>query len=107
MARKSKIDQVSFTCPEADRKIIRAIARRTRDLLLTLGVDRPALDIDMDIVATHCNGNPLRLADLLAADDFNLMHDVSGIARHLNRENGKLENCFLPRFSDHRKSKAA
>jgi hypothetical protein len=94
-----KPQEVSFECPESERKIVRAIARRARDLLLEYGVDRPALDIDMDIVATHCNGNPLRLNDLLAADDFNLMHDVSGIARFLNRETGKLEGFFSPRFS--------
>jgi hypothetical protein len=99
MARKSKIDHVSFDCPEADRKIARAIARRARDLLLELGVDRPASDIDMDIVATHCNGNPLRLQSLFVADDFNFLHDVSGIARHLNRDTGKLEGFFSPRFS--------
>ena len=77
---KSKQPEVSFDCPESDRNLTRAIARRARALLLDLGVDRPAIDIDMDIVATHCNGNPLRLADLLAADDFNFMHDVSKIA---------------------------
>ena len=100
MARAArKQAEVSFDCPESERKVCRAIARRARDLLLDLGVDRPALDIDMDIVATHCNGNPLRLNDLLGADDFNLLHDVSGIARHLNRETGKLEGFFSPRFS--------
>jgi hypothetical protein len=99
MARKSKTPDVSFDCSEDDRRIARAIARRARDLLLDHSVDRPALDIDLDIVATHCNGNPLRLADLLGADDFNLLHDVSGIARHLNRDTGKLENFFRPRFS--------
>lgn len=98
-SRKTKQPEVSFDCPEAERKIIRAIARRARALYLEYKVDRPALDIDMDICATHCNGNPLRLADLLAADDFNLLHDVSKIARHLNRETGKLEDCFVPRFS--------
>ena len=53
----------------------------------------------MDFTAVHANGNPLRLADLLAADDFNFAHDAFGIARHLNRTNGQLENCFLPRFT--------
>ena len=99
MAKKSKQQEVSFECSETDRKLIRAIARRARDLMLEYGVDRPALDIDMDIVATHCNGNPLRLKDFAEADDFNLLHDVSGIARHLNRETGKLEGFFSPRFS--------
>lgn len=32
-------------------------------------------------------------------DDFNLMHDVYGISAHINRTNGKLERCFLPRSS--------
>lgn len=99
-ARKSRgIDTVSFNCPEAERKIIRAIARRARDLYLEHEIDRSAFDIDMDITATHCNGNPLRLNDLLAADDFNLLHDVSGIAHHLDRETGKLGGHFLPRFT--------
>lgn len=92
-------DSVSFTCSAEDRKTCRKIARRARDLLLESRVDRSAMDIEMDIVATHCNGNPLRLEALLAADDFNFMHDLAGIAKHLNRENGKLENFFSPRFS--------
>lgn len=96
---KSKQPEVSFDCPESDRNLIRAIARRAHDLYLQHGVDRSAFDIDMDIVATHCNGNPLRLADLLAADDFNFLHDVSKIARYLDRETGKLTDCFMPRFS--------
>lgn len=99
MARKSKRPEVSFDCPEADQKIIRAISRRARELYLQNGGDRAAIDIQMDICATHCNGNPLRLADLLKADDFNLLHDVSKIARHLNRETGELMDCFRPRFS--------
>jgi hypothetical protein len=99
MARKSKQAEVSFNCPEEDRKTIRAIARRARAVYLEHSVDRSALDIDMDITATHCNGNPLRLTDLLAADDFNLLHDVSGISHHLNRDTGKLEGFFSPRFS--------
>ncbi len=66
------------------------------------GVKPPAYnlqDVQMDIAATHLNGCPLRLADLLAADDFNFSHDVFGIRRHLDRETGKLTGHFLPRFS--------
>lgn len=107
MVRKSKQAQVSFSCSEADRKTIRAIARRARAVYLEHSVDRSAQDIEMDVCATHCNGNPLRLKDLLGANDFNLLHDVSGIGRHLNRETGKLEGFFSPRFSDHGKSQAA
>lgn len=53
----------------------------------------------MDITVCHRNGTPLRLADLLAADDFNFSHDVFGIRRHLDRTTGKLMNHFHPRYA--------
>ena len=54
----------------------------------------------MDLEACHCNGCPLRLADMEQADAFNLMHDVTGINMHLNRNTGELSKRFLPRFFD-------
>ncbi len=57
------------------------------------------MSLHMDVSATHANGNPLRLADLLAADDFNFAHDLSGICNCLDRNTGKLTNNFRPRFS--------
>lgn len=53
----------------------------------------------MNITACIANGNPLRLEELLAADDFNFAHDVFGIDRHICRDTGKLLNHFSPRFS--------
>ena len=53
---------------------------------------------DRDICAAH-RDIPLRLADLLDADRFNFSHDMRGIQRHLNRQTGKLENFFLPRYA--------
>jgi hypothetical protein len=53
----------------------------------------------MDIDATHCNGTPLKLEELLKADDANFAHDVFGIIRHIDRTTGKLTMCFLPRYS--------
>lgn len=55
------------------------------------------IDLTMDITATHCNGTPLKLRELLDAPDFDFSHDVFGIMRHINRETGQLEDCFLPR----------
>lgn len=74
--------------------IVLAIAKRAK----TAGIYPDTLEADMDISAVylHC---PLRLADLLAADDFNFAHDLAGIQRHINRETGKLEGFFLPRFA--------
>ncbi len=97
--RARKQDQVSFDCPKEERHLCKQIARRASDMLAEQNTTRDVLSIDMDITATHCNGNPLRLADLLAADDFNFMHDVAGIYRHLDRETGSLMDHFSPRFS--------
>lgn len=53
----------------------------------------------MDLEACHCNGNPLDLNKLLTFDIYNLMHDVYGIRRNLDRQTGELTNCFVPRSS--------
>ncbi len=53
----------------------------------------------MNLSACHASGCPLRLDDLLAANDFNFMHDIAGIDRHLSHETGELEGHFLPRFA--------
>lgn len=52
----------------------------------------------MDLYAVHWF-TPLRLADLLAADEANFIHDISGITRHLDRETGRLMNNFSPRYA--------
>ena len=52
----------------------------------------------MDISGCHLS-NPLDLDKLLDADDFNFMHDVLGIMKHIDRKTGELRDFFLPRFS--------
>jgi hypothetical protein len=47
---------------------------------------------------------PLDLDAMLAADDGNFAHDFFGIRSHMNRENGKLEHCFVPRFAKQEKA---
>jgi len=83
-----------FTHDKEDMKIIKKIVNRA----IALGDSRDKMSITMDLSAANFS-NPLRLHDLLEADDFNFCHDVFGIALHLNRETGKLENHFSPRFS--------
>ena len=56
-------------------------------------------DLIMDIDACHNNGCPLKLDELFVADDTNFAHDVFGIRANINHKTGKLENCFLPRYS--------
>jgi hypothetical protein len=90
--------QVSFDCGDDDQDLIHQIVKRAKSLGL-IGRNYSSMTCSMDVTAAHCNGNPLRLADLLKADDFNFLHDLVGIAKHLNRDTGKLENFFSPRFS--------
>lgn len=60
---------------------------------------RPALFLQMDITACHCNGTPLRLSDLLNSGDQDFLHDVAGICSHIDRRTGKIGDCFSPRYS--------
>jgi len=93
----------SFDRTDAEDATMMKIVERAAKLTLDLhGICMPASDrvsLHMDIAACHANGNPLRLDDLLAADDFNFLHDVFGIRRALDRTTGELTDFFSPRFS--------
>lgn len=94
--------ELSFKVSNEEFDLIGQIADRAMDLQREHTHPRERrqrMTFVMDLCATVANGNPLRLSDLLAADEFNFIHDVWGIARHLNRETGKLEDHFSPRFS--------
>lgn len=82
-----------------EARTIAAIAKRAVEMAASAGWRYESMDADMDITACHANGNPLKLDELLAADDVNFSHDAFGIRRHLNRETGKLEDYFSPRYS--------
>lgn len=87
---------IRFDPTPEDGRVINAIMSRARQLKL---VKRPGtyLTVEMSILACHLNGCPLDLDKLLRADDFTFVHDVCGIDRHVSRDTGRLENCFLPR----------
>ena len=76
-----------------DTLAIRAIVKRV--VRIQKNVD--SMSTTMDIEACHTHGCKLDLDKLAKFDDFNLMHDVCGINRHIDRETGELQNCFLPR----------
>lgn len=56
-------------------------------------------DLIVDLVVVHQNGCPLDFEKLRTAPENCFLHDIDGIATHLNRSTGILENCFLPRCS--------
>jgi len=83
---------------EDNAKVIK-IMLRAASLMNFEILDASRLDIVMDLTVCHCLACPLNLDGLLKANGGDLIHDVSGIVRHLNRDTGKLEDCFVPRFA--------
>ena len=72
--------------------------RIPRDIVERAG-GRMALIMDL-CAADGVNGNPpIDMEALASADEFNFIHDVVGIVRHLDRDTGKLMDCFIPRFA--------
>lgn len=88
--------KLKTTCTEFE--IIHLIAKRRVEMARKMNVEDEVTTAAMDIEVTHHNC-PLKLQELLKADDADFGHDVFGIRRHLNRETGKLENHFHPRYA--------
>jgi len=90
---------IKWATNSEDMELEAKIAKRAVVMAKKFNVQYDQMTVIMDIDACHNNGNPLKLQELLEADDFNFGHDVFGIRQHINRTNGKLKNCFVPRYS--------
>ena len=88
---------VNLRAGAADTAIISAIVDRVEDHYCLMTGER--IGMEMDITATHLNGCPLMLSDLLTAPAGSFWHDIGGIQRHINRDTGALEDFFLPRYA--------
>ena len=83
------------TTAEETRKILK-ISRKVNELYPETF---NAFKTSMDLEVLHSNGCTLDLDGLLNARDFDLVHDITGIACHLDRETGQLKDCFVPRYA--------
>ena len=97
---------LNWNCTKEDTLIIAEIAQRAHLEARGAGIDYSVRDCLLDINAAHCNGCPLDLVGLLASADSDFNHDVFGIRRHINRETGKLEDGFTPRYARQTRTKA-
>lgn len=79
-------------------RTIHLIAKRACELAKESDVKIDLITMAMDISGCH-ETNPLKLDELLKADNGNFGHDVFGIRRHLNRQTGELKDGFSPRYS--------
>lgn len=86
-----------FTATPAEREIIERIAKRAVALYRKYGnTDVDELDIQMDLEACHCNGCPLRLADMEQADNFNFMHMSRASTCILTTTRASWRGVFFP-----------
>jgi hypothetical protein len=87
----------SFQTTREEAEFIHRIAMRAAVLYQDAKIKMETLEIDMDVTAVHANGCRLNLEKLFAFPDFDFMHDITGMNRHLDRNTGKLRDCFVPR----------
>ena len=82
-----------------DIKLLRAIAERASRFYASVGVKVKPEFIMVELRVVHDEIVPLRLDDLLNADDSNFVHDVAGIHQHLDLGNCRLNDFFHPRYA--------
>ncbi len=82
-----------------DFDLIEKIASRAIGLVAITSKPPKKMTLVMDLAACHLVAAPLKLSEMLHAPMSDFAHDVFGITRHINRETGQLEDCFLPRFA--------
>lgn len=95
--------EISFKTTRHEAELIGVISRAASKLAQKHGVDYDGMTANMDITACHANGMRLDLNLLkiwAETNSFNFAHDVFGIRRHINRETGEIENCFVPRCAE-------
>lgn len=58
------------------------------------------LQLEMSLTACHLNGTPLDLDVMMDwPHDVDLIHDVYGIHKAIDKKTGKLSGIFHPRFA--------
>ena len=78
--------------------IFRLIGQRTAAMAARINAEVDPNEIARLVMVAH-ERKPLRLEELLEADDLDFIHDVFGIRRHLDVATGELRDCFVPRYA--------
>ena len=86
-----------ITARDSDLVVRIAVRASCHKVVKDIGLKMP--EIAMALVRCHVSACPLKLNDLLKADDENFLHDVLGIFKNLDQVNGTLMNSFLPRYA--------
>ena len=87
------MQRINWAIKKEDYEKINAIAEY---VLQYIPADK--MTISMDLTACHANAYRLDLDAMLNGDIANILHDVTGINCHLNRQTGEVKN-FRPRYA--------
>lgn len=96
-ARKRQDGMINWDISPEDFDLLVKVAERVEKKLSAYPDDRQTLVMDLN--ACHSNGCPLDFEGLLEASHGEFAHDIWGIRSNINRETGKLENHFIPRYA--------
>ena len=91
---------LNFKVAPSDFALIYAISKRALALLKERDSTKAHIEMEMGLEAVH-NCCPLRLADLLGTNDFDIVHEIVGIRENFYRKTGHFQNAFWPRFAVH------
>lgn len=86
-----------LSCDREASGMIETIVRRARHSLTGDRLD--GLSLSMDLTVCYNLGH-VNLAVLSKLGEGDFAHDIVGIIRHLDRDTGELQDCFLPRCHD-------
>lgn len=92
---KQETFSFNWTASEIEHKLINRIVARF--LLSNPSYYKGSIEHVMDLIVCHNHGCKLDFQKLLNAPDFDFFHDMYGIAKHLDRKNGQLQEFFVPR----------
>jgi len=91
-----------------EHRTIREIADRAVSLYSRMWITLKREFVMSELQIVHEEIYPLRLQELLDADDSNFVHDISGIHRHLQiGKPSRLTDCFRPRYAEPQRRVAA
>jgi len=90
-----KLDDIDWKISQEDEALIRKIVNRVAEHAF----DKfDVVSAMMDVYVVHRYICPLDLKRMADGKDADIIHDVYGIMKNLNRNSIKLKNYFIPRF---------
>jgi len=77
---------------------VRLLVTRGREIFHGKAAGHQLLDREMDLCAVHTWSVPLDFERMMTANKADLLHDMTGIQKYIDRDRGVLTEGFVPRL---------